>query len=124
MSAVSYLACLSYASLSSINAQRKRRLFKVLYHPTDHNTHCCGQWFVFQISPVGFYLSLKQFESEKQVKTLMLQLSHTVTQHLCLLIISEINIETGVVDLVHHQGIGVFDVLGAGMAIRAKAVLF
>jgi len=38
-------------------------------------------------------------------------------------VISEINIETGVVDLVHHHGTGIFDVLGAGMAITAKTVL-
>lgn len=70
-----------------------------------------------------FLLEFEQFESKKQVKALILQLHHTVTQHLRVVVISEINIETGVVDPVHHHGTGIFDVLGAGMVITAKTVL-
>ena len=55
---------------------------------------------------------------------MVLQLGHIVTQLLLVVVISEINIETGVVDLVHHHGTGIFDVLGAGMAITAKTVPF
>ena len=55
---------------------------------------------------------------------MVLQLGHLVTQLLLVVVISEINIETGVVDLVHHHGTGIFDVLGAGMAITAKTLLF
>ena len=61
---------------------------------------------------------------KKEVKTVILQLGHIVTQLLLVVVILEINIETGVVDLVHHHGRGIFDVLGAGMAITAKTVLF
>ena len=55
---------------------------------------------------------------------MILQLGHIVSQHLLVVVISEINIETGVVDLVHHHGTRIFDVLGAGMAITAKTVVF